>query len=106
MNQAARALVAFPETAVLVIGGLTVPRKMPNSRSIASMAGSGVAGPSQIDAPPPSASAAPETISGSRGPRAPTSRPARGESTTTSTPTGSRHSPAWSADMPRTSCRY
>ena len=39
----------MPETAVLVIGGVTVPRKMPNSRWIASTAGSGVAGPSRIE---------------------------------------------------------
>ena len=65
-----------------------------------------MAGPSQIDAAPPSASADPATTSGSLGPRAPTSRPVNGESTTTSPPTGSRHHPAVSADMPRTSCRY
>lgn len=63
-------------------------------------------GPSQIDAPPPRASAAPEITSGSRGPCLPTRRPVSGETNTIITPTGSRHSPAMSAVMPRTSCRY
>jgi hypothetical protein len=56
--------------------------------------GSGVAGPSQSDAAPPRASAVPAIISGRRGPRVPTRRPVRGENSTTSTPIGSRHSPA------------
>ena len=65
-----------------------------------------MAGPSASDAAPPAASAVPATTSGSRGPRAPITRPVNGESTMTSAPTGSRLSPAVSAGMPRTSCRY
>ena len=58
------------------------------------------------DSRPPRASAAPATTSGSRGPRAPTSLPAKGESSAISAPTGSRLSPARNADMPRTCWRY
>ncbi len=48
----------------------------------------------------------PETTSGSRGPRAPTSRPVYGDSNAISAPDRQQASPASSADMPRTSCRY
>ena len=98
----------MPETAVLVIGALTMPkptREQRRSWRAASRSWWSRLEPGQQQAARRT-SRTPATSSGSRGPRAPTIRPGeRRAAASVTTAIGSRNSPACSADSCRTSCR-
>ena len=98
-------VTGIPDTAVFVIGALTMPKPTPNTTYAATTRSSGVSTSRLSSRAPLAAIPAPPTRSGSRVPRVATIRPEIGGSSTVIAAMGRVSSPACSGENPRTSCR-
>src|ERR1043166_6102985 len=95
--------LGIPDTAVLVIGALTLPSPTPKIPYATTRYISDVPGASWVKSSAPIAIAAPDTTRASRARPAPTRRPDSGEHTVSARAIGSVARPAVDARMPRDS---
>src|ERR1700693_6104090 len=95
-----------PDMTPLVIGELTMPAPIPNRAYVTIRYACFVSPVRRDSAAQLMVNAVPAMTRGIRGPRLATMRPASGAHRAMTTGMGRMVRPAWSADNPRTSCRY